>query len=386
MSRWPVIALSFKDAEGLTFESAAANLVSIVFSELDRFSFLADSNRLTFGTRHRIRQLLAIESLPHEQSLQLLRKSLAFLIDAVRQSFGRDVIVLIDEYDVPLINAREHGFYREMLDVLRGMFQLALKDNPKLKKCVLSGCNRIVKESIFTGLNNFVCHTVSSKVNCRAFGFTQAEVDKILSDFCLGEYRDEIRRHYDGYRFGDAEIYCPWDVVNFCNIATQTKGTAECENFWLNTSHNAIITEFLEYADEAHLGIIRSLVNGESVAANINEDVSFDEISARHSPENMLGLLYSAGYLTSVGRTNDNVPILKIPNAEIQECFERKIEFYVRRSTYSSNNGRDLLRSFGNFDRINAIRILNSVLNRYASIRDSGYESFYHGFVLGLIT
>lgn len=387
LGRWPVINLTFKEVEGLDFETAADNLRSAVAAEVSRFGFLKDSSKLSESSRERFAQLRQMEQGPVGDSLLLLRRSLSYLIGCVAEHVSKPVVLLIDEYDVPLMKARENGYYREMLDLVRGLLRYALKDNIDLMKGILSGCYRIAKESVFTGLNNFYCNSVSSNVNSAAFGFTSNEIDRVLTDFGLERYRAVIQAHYDGYHFGKTEIFCPWDVLNFCDAARSGDGTVGCANFWLNTSNNAIIQEFVHHADNGHLELLKCMLRGETVPVRVNEDVSFDELDVRHSPSDMAGLLYATGYLTKVGEDQQGRALMRIPNREIHDCFERKIELYFSNSSrYYSENAKQLVDAFGQCDVYRITAVLNGVLGRFASVRDAGAEAFYHGLVLGLLS
>ena len=217
-----------------------------------------------------------------------------------------------------------------MLDLVRTLLSNGLKDNPNLEKAVLTGCLRLAKESAFTGLNQFEVRAMTTPVCSTAFGFTEDETERVLADFGLSACADEVRTHYDGYRFAGTAMYCPWDVMSFCSLSREA-GRPEYGNFWIDTSRHDIVLEFIDFADDAHLSLLRRLLAVETVSARISEDVSFDELNQTHSSTLLLSMLHATGYLSKVGDDEQGRALLRIPNREVLECFERKIAFFFSR-------------------------------------------------------
>ena len=385
LGRWPVLSLSFKDVGGNTFEDALTSLATTLSACVQKYAFLTTSEKLTEFQRSEMTTLRNLPNLPFALQKEKSKAGLAAIIFAFYTVFNRSVIVLLDEYDVPLNKARTGGYYNDMIDVIREMLSRGLKDSDYLEKAVVTGCLRIAKESVFTGLNHFGCHTVSDDSLSDALGITTDEAQKVLADFGLTPYADAVRRHYDGYRFGNREMYCPWDLLCFCrDNAGKTVG--EYTNYWTNTSGNDLIKEFVHYADESHLLLLRDLLAGKNVTGRITEDLSFAELNAAHSPENLLSLLYASGYLTSVGKNADGTRELTIPNEEVLSCFMREVaDYFSPADPCYQAVGRDLLAALSAGNGANANRILQRFLLRYVSVRDTGSESFYHGMVLGLL-
>ena len=386
MARWPVVYLSLKDVEGLTFDDALDALAAICVNYFERYEFLLESDRLSSSTKKRLENLFQMDSLPRDECKKAINNSLYLLTSALHSHFDRPCMVLLDEYDVPLLRARAHGYYDQMQVVIRAMLGRGLKDNhSNAVKTVVTGCLRIVKESIFTDINNFECHPMSDVAFGGVLGFTQEEAHKILVDFGLEAYEAKAKAYYDGYRFGDEEIYCPWDLLNFCDDAVST-GAPVYGNYWINTSANAIIEEFIEYADAAQLNLLKRLLAGESIEASIKEELSFAELDAKHSTETLLTLLYTAGYVTSLGTTVAGENILRVPNEEVRECFERRlIQWFSKGGKGYESVGRKLMVALEKGDFFGAQSIMRSYLNKCASVRDGASEAFYHGTVLGLL-
>lgn len=386
LAKWPVIFISLKDVEGPDFLLAAEALKHLLCRTAKRYRFLLSSDRVDPDDLAAFKALLRLSLAKAEDARSLMTQSLALLEQMLSQHFGRSVVVLVDEYDVPLNKARERGYYREMMELVRPLFSLALKDNPAVKKAVFTGCLRISKESVFTGLNHFVCNSVTSEINSSAFGFTRAEARKALADFGLSQYEKEASERYDGYRFGSEEIFCPWDLMNFCNASVRS-GRPKLDNFWINTSSNDLLGEFLADADEKHLELMKAMLGGQSVPAELHEDFSFAEIDAGHTSEMLMSLLCMTGYLTKAGETPDGRALLRIPNTEIRECLERKVKaFFSADSRFYSDAAESFGSALASGDAFSARERLSEVLRKYASVRDGGAESFYHGLVLGLLS
>lgn len=273
-----------------------------------------------------------------------------------------------------------------MLDLVRTLLSKGLKDNPNLEKAVLTGCLRLAKESAFTGLNQFEVRAMTTPVCSTAFGFTEDETERVLADLGLSACADEVRTHYDGYRFAGTAMYCPWDVMSFCSLSREA-GRPEYGNFWIDTSRNDIVLEFIDFADDAHLSLLRRLLAGETVSARISEDVSFDELNQTHSSTLLLSMLHATGYLTKVGDDEQGRALLRIPNREVLECFERKIAFFFSRENPGYVSEAIKVAAALSEGRLRDARSLaNDFLRRIISIhRDGSTESFYHGLLLGLL-
>lgn len=389
MGKWPVIALSFKEVDGTTFAQALNQLAEQINNAALRVRFLRDSERLPPEIREKIGTLCDLSStnsqLSADSLIKVINSSIMNLEHALAMHFGRPVIVLIDEYDVPLEKAREGGFYLDMLKVIRLTLGSALKDSGDLRKAVLTGCLRIARESVFTGLNNFVCHSASDKCLEDAFGFTEAETLAVLEDFGLSQYADDVKSHYDGYRFGEAEIYSPWDVLNFCREA-RPDAAPLFPPYWVNTSSNSLVNDFIDHADESHFEVLSELLKGKSVPVKIDEAISYSELDADRSASMLMNVLYMTGYLTRAGVSPDGQALLRIPNLAVRECFEKSIDRHF------SARGKDFLASAQALARslvageIKDVRkAISGVLDAYVSVRDSAAEGFYHGFMNGLL-
>lgn len=385
LAQWPVIHLSLKRVESLDFDNAAFRLKSCLSSLVGRHAYLLNSEKLDEREKRYLQFFSDMNLMPLDQALPALGECLAFLQACLAKHFGKRVFTLIDEYDVPLQKARRNGYYEQMRDLIRGMFDNALKDNNDLQKGILTGCLRISKESVFTGLNQFKCRSVSTPINSEAFGFTTGEAMKMLADCGLEQYADQAKAHYDGYRFGGSEIWCPWDLVNFCD-ETLRAGQICLGNFWINTSGNDLIEEFIEWADDANRELLSRLLDGESAAARLVEDISFDELSQSHSPEMLLSLLYSTGYLTKVADAPDGRAVLRIPNNEIRDCFNRRVALYFSKSGWYRNRARLLGEALSAGDAELSQEILTDVLEKHVSVRDGSAEAFYHGLLVGLLS
>ncbi len=386
MGRYPVIFLSLKEICSTTFEDAVATLSAVMADAVDHFSFLLTNQKLSEKTRSDLKKCTELKEFSTQIQKTFLADSLKILVQALSAAFDREVIVLIDEYDVPFNYARTNGYYNELLPLIRSLLSNALKDdNDSVFKTVVTGCLRLAKESVFTGLNHFGCHPLSGSSLSAAVGFTSSEARQVLADFGLSACGPDVRRHYDGYRFGTEEIYCPWDLMCFCRDAAGKENVA-FQNYWIHTSGNDLITEFLRCADETHLESLRALLQGKTVRSPIIEDLSFAEIDASHSSVQMLSLLYCTGYLTSSGIESDGQFKLRIPNNEIRDCFERQIAAYFSdQSDDYVHVGRSLAKALAAGNGAFANDLLQDFLTRIISVRDTGAESFYHGTVLGLL-
>lgn len=391
LGQWPVIFLSLKKVEGDDYATARRRLVSTVVDCAQSLDFLLESPKVKRSTKSNLTNLLSLKALPAEEQEDLVSDSLQMLVNALYEAYGRRVVVLVDEYDVPLNKARTFGYYTDMRNLVRQMLGNALKDNPRLKKAVVTGCLRIAKESIFTGFNNFGCHSIGSTTLSGVCGFTPEEAHTVLQDFGLLAFEDGTREHYDGYRFGRTEIYCPWDLLSFCRdktangAATDSADKTTYPHYWVNTSSNDIVDEFVRYADESHLRILKALMSGKTVAAPVIEELSFSELDADHSSEKLLSLLYAAGYLTSAGTDTDGNVILRLPNEEIRDCFKRRITAsFDKKGASTMSAGQSVTEALFAGRPFQAGERVSEYLSRAMSVRDGGSEAFYHGLILGL--
>lgn len=380
MNQYPTIFLSFKDVDGLTFSSAFDMLSATVTDLYKEHLYLLDSNRVNFYDKEIIRRIVGGQA-----SVTEIKKSLSMLIKAMRDHYGKSVIFLLDEYDVPVAKASSHGYYAEMLEVIKALMSTALKDNNSLRFAVLTGCLKIAKESIFTGTNNFVSDTIASSGLNEYFGFTQSDVDKLLEDADATDHAEHIKEWYDGYHFGDFDVYCPWDVMNFLRDL-QRDPMAKPASYWKNTSDNAIIRSFIEYAGSSITGKLESLMAGRYITQQIEENLTYDYLHS--SEDNLWSILYLTGYLTRVRNEELSAPLphgemaLMIPNAEIQEIFETTVQTWFTDSARVWN--RKLL-----FDAVwsgngNALtKEMNALLRMTISYHDYK-EDFYHAFLAGI--
>lgn len=381
LGNYPVIFLSLKGVEGLTFDKARTMLSEILREEADRHYELKTSDRLTEEDKKSFQKLLAGTDETIENSIKMLSRFLY-------KHYEKNVIILIDEYDVPLDKAFQNGYYHEMVELIKGLFGQALKTNDFLQFAVLTGCLRISKESIFTGLNNFEVLSILNVQYDECFGFTDEEVRNILKDYNLSEHYPEIREWYDGYRFGNADIYCPWDVIRYCKSLCMD-ATAVPEDFWSNSSGNTIVRRFIDKADASTKDEIERLIAGESIEKEVSKELTYDELDDKI--ENLWSALFTTGYLTQQGRTESGKYRLTIPNKEIRNLFTRKIREWF--SDVSRKDGRTLEAFCNAFMEENPEKIeqlLGDYLWNTISIRDTAVakdkkENFYHGILLGLL-
>ena len=384
MGKFPVIFLSLKGINADTYESALEMAVQNIRGEARRFQYLLDSDRLTSYDKEAFTELLQ-----EHMTEGTLCSSLKILSELLEKHHDRQVILLIDEYDVPLAKAFERGYYDRMVLFLRNMFEYALKTNDSLKFSVLTGCMRISKESIFTGLNNLKVLSIAEVQFDEAFGFTDQEVREMLEYYGLSEHYEEIREWYDGYQFGNVEVYCPWDVINYCD-ALRTDQDAQPKNYWSNTSSNEAVRRFIQESDKAAVRReIERLVAGEIITKEIHQELTYKDMYA--SLDNLWSVLFTTGYLTQRGKPEGNRFQLAIPNMEIRNIFTAQIMDFFKENV--PKNG-DALREFcealktGNAKSVE--KILSEYLRRTVSIRDTFVkkpmkENFYHGFLLGIL-
>ena len=383
MGKFPVISISLKGIDAADYETARNLMVKVVNEEARRFQFLTESSRLTDTDKMLFGQLLQ-----KEMDDETLFCSLRELTELLRKHYEKQVIVLIDEYDVPLDKAFQNGFYREMVSLIRGLFGMALKTNDSLQFAVLTGCMRISKESIITGLNNFEVLSILNDQYDESFGFTDAEVKKILNDYNLKDHYLEVKEWYDGYHFGNIDIYCPWDVIQYCK-SLYLDVSAKPQDFWSNSSGNAIVRRFIDKADISTRNEIERLIAGESIEKDVVSELTYDEIDK--SIENLWSVLFTTGYLTHKGRTENGKYRLVIPNREVRNLFVKKIREWL--SDVTKNDGETLdklCNAFVNKELEKIEEIFGDYLWNTISIRDTAVakekkENFYHGILLGLL-
>ncbi|EET61407.1 hypothetical protein BRYFOR_06582 [Marvinbryantia formatexigens DSM 14469] len=383
MGKFPVVFISLKGVDGLNFEEAYGALRQIMRSEMYRLNFLVDSDRVFDKEKNALKRFL-----DEEETKEDVWGSLKMLSSLLYQHYGQKVILLIDEYDVPLDKAFQHGYYEEMVLLIRGLFGQALKTNEFLQFAVLTGCLRVSKESIFTGLNNFDINSIVDVDHDEHFGFTDSEVQGLLEDYGLKEKTAIMREWYDGYRFGDANIYCPWDVVRYTKKLLADP-YAEPEAFWINTSGNDLVKRFIDKADKTTQNEIEHLIAGEAIEKAIRLDLTYNEIDA--SIANLWSVLFTTGYLTQTGRAAGGVYKLVIPNREVREVFILQIQEWFKKTTLAdSARINRFCAAFPAGDVLTIQEMLHDYLWDSISVRDTAVrtsmkENFYHGMVLGLL-
>ena len=381
MNQYPTIFVSFRQVDGLDF-TGAYDMLTWVISELyKKHRYLLDSDRIGTSDKEIAKQLEWGQA-----SLKDTKGSLLLLTRMMQQHYGKPVILLIDEYDVPVAKANSNGYYAEMLDVMKGLLQ-ALKDNQALQFAVVTGCLKIAKESIFTGTNNFVSDTITNSRLNEYFGFVQSEVDQLLKDAGVTEQADSIRRWYDGYHFGDFDVYCPWDVMNYM-LELQRDPKAKPISYWKNTSDNAIIRSFIDYAGSTITNKLEILMAGGCIVQRVDENLTYDYLHA--SEDNLWSTLYLTGYLTRAreadykGEVPDGMVALMIPNAEIREIFETTVIRWFDDSTKKWNRTA-LFDAVWRGDSEGITKEMNALLRRTISYHDYR-EDFYHAFLAGIFT
>ena len=388
MGKFPVIFLSLKGVEGLTFENAKYRLMQLVGREANRFHFLSDSDRLTEDDKKIYHAMISLSDGMYSMNEEVLISSLKILSELLYKHYGKKTILLIDEYDVPLDKAFQNGYYKEMTTLIRGMFGEALKTNDSLQFAVLTGCLRVSKESIFTGLNNFKVLSIADVRFDEQFGFTDEEVRKLLKDYDLEDYFSEAKEWYDGYHFGNADIYCPWDVINYVEHLRYDP-EAEPEAFWINSSGNDLVKRFVAKADQTTKDEIEQLIAGDVIEKKIRQDLTYDEID--QSIDNLWSVLFTTGYLTQTGRAERGIYKLMIPNKEVREVFIDQIQQWFDQTVV---NDEDRMSSFYQFFAQGKAKDvqdqLTSILAETISIldtkaRNEEKENFYHGMMLGLL-
>ncbi len=389
MGKFPVIFLTLKEIEGDCFQKAKSKLIRLLALEAERFSFLRNSDHLTDNEKARYSALLAMRNGNYQMDGDTLESALQTLSELLFRHYRKKTIILIDEYDVPLDKACQNGYYREMVSLIRALFGSALKTNEFLQFAVLTGCLRGSKESIFTGLNHFKVLSITDARFDEQFGFTEEEVKKLLKAYHLEGHLAEIREWYDGYRFGNADIYCPWDVINHADRLCY-EPEAKPQSYWINTSGNALVKRFIAMANKTTKDEIERLIAGEAIEKQVRLELTCDEID--NTIENVWSVLFTTGYLTQAGRTEEGSYLLTIPNKEVREIYKLQIQEWFKGQVLHNT---DRLTVFwnsveeGNAEEIE--KYLNQTLSNSISVFDTKApekekENSYHTLLVELLT
>lgn len=385
--QYPVIFLSLKDVEGLSFSEAKRKCIQLIKREAERFYGLKNSERLLDIDKKNYCRLL--DMTVQEEDSDIVSSSIKMLSALLYKHYGKKTVILIDEYDVPLDKAFQHGYYKEMVHFIRGLLGEALKTNDSLSFAVLTGCLRVSKESIFTGLNNFKILSITDTRFDEQFGFTDTEVRKLLLDYHLEDRFEEVKEWYDGYRFGNADVYCPWDVINFVDRAKDDK-EAKLEAYWINTSGNDLVKRFIDKANKTTKNEIERLINGEAIEKELRLDLTYEEVD--QSIENLWSVLFTTGYLTQSGRNENGAYRLIIPNREVREVFRLQINEWFKKSIFSNTERLTAFwKAFEEGDTEGVEQYLNRVLSNSISVFDTKArkeekESSYHNLLVGILT
>ena len=388
LGKYPVVFLSLKNAEGLSFEEAKYQLAELIGMEAERFLFLLESERLTDNEKSRYRALIELRGGQYAMDDRTLASSLQVLSQLLYKHYGKKTIILIDEYDVPLDKAFQHGCYKEMVALIRGLFGKALKTNESLQFAVLTGCLRVSKESIFTGLNNLKILSIADARFDEQFGFTEDEVKTLLKAYRRETHLAEMKEWYDGYRFGTADIFCPWDVINHVDRLC-SEPEAKPSSYWINTSGNELVKRFIDKANKTTRDEIEQLLDGRAVEKSVRLDLTYDEID--NNIENLWSVLFMTGYLTQTGSTKQGVYQLIIPNKEVMEVYRLQIQEWFREQVFGNTEQlADFWKSLeeGKTDEVE--KYLTRTLGNSISVFDTKAperekENSYHTFLVGLL-
>ena len=384
MNQWPVLFLTFKDVNGLTFASAKEMLLNRIAEIYNDHSYLLEGPQVRENDRKVFEQLA--DEVSGNPTDAMLKTSIALLMKLMWGYYGKPVILLLDEYDVPIAKASANGYYAEMLEIIRGMLSTALKDNDAMRFAVITGCLRIAKESIFTGTNNFVSDTISSAHLNEYFGFTQEEVDQILIDADQTDHAEDVKAWYDGYHFGELDVYCPWDVMNYLRDLQKNPKTKPA-SYWKNTSDNAIIRSFIDCTNAKISQKLETLLEGGYIVQQIEENLTYDYLHS--SEENLWSILYFTGYLTQVREEDlpetlsEEETALMIPNAEIRQIFATTVKKWFSDSAQGWNRAA-LFRAMWSGDAETLTDEINDLLYKTISYHDYK-EDFYHAFLAGIL-
>jgi hypothetical protein len=389
MGKYPVISISLKDVDGLTFTSAFEGMRTTIGNESSRFSFLEESEKLTEMQKNRYRALVRIGNDGcFAMSEDVVKSSLRTLCELLSLHYEHQVILLVDEYDVPLDKAFRGGYYDEMVSLISNLFSNVLKSNNSLHFAVLTGCLRVSKESIFTGLNNLKVHSITDSRYEEYFGFTDSEVKELLSYYNLSQKYDTVKAWYDGYHFGNASVYCPWDVINYCDEA-RANPQVYPQNYWANTSGNALVRRFIDKATAQTKNEIESLVAGEQIEKEVNMGLTYSELE--ESIDNLWSVLLATGYLTCAEHVSGDSYKLTIPNQEIRNLFVKQIQKWfsdaVRKDTPKLDTFCEAFPT-GDYETIESLfndYLWNTISVRDTAVKKERKENFYHGILLGLL-
>lgn len=389
MGRFPVVFLTLKGVDGLTFEKATNKLIKIVALEAERFIFLKNSDKLTDNEKQRYCALVKMQDGKYVMDEDTLESALQTLSELLYRHYGQKVVILVDEYDVPLNKAYQNGYYKEMVSMIRSLFGEALKTNEFLQFAVLTGCLRVSRESIFTGLNNFKIFSITDARFDEQFGFTEDEVGKMLKDYHLEEHLAEMKEWYDGYHFRDADIYCPWDVINRVDDLCDTP-EAKSKCYWINSSGNALVKRFVSIANRTTQDEIEHLIAGEPIEKSVRLDLTYDEIDK--SIDNIWSVLFTTGYLTQADMTEQGAYKLVIPNKEVRTVYISQIQEWFKQKI--ADNTEQMAHFWKAIEDGNAEIIeqyLNQTLSNTISVFDTKApemekENSYHTFLAGMLT
>ena len=386
MGKFSVVFLSLKNVDGLTFADAKYRLTELVAAEAERFLFLSDSKKLSENEKSRYQALSSLDHGRYTMDETILVSSLQLLSQLLYRHYGQKTIILIDEYDVPLAKATSHGYYNEMLDVMKGLMQ-ALKDNQALRFAIITGCLKIAKESIFTGTNNLVSDTITDTRLNEYFGFIQKDVEQILRDAGSIDHLERVKSWYDGYHFGRMDVYCPWDVMNYIRDIQRDSDTRP-KSYWMNTSDNGIIRSFIDIAGSNITKKLETLLNGGYILQRIDENLTYDYLHS--SEDNLWSILYLTGYLTSIRENElkeklpDGISALMIPNAEIREIFETTVIQWFDDSAKAWDR-KKMFSAVWKGDSRTVMEEMNRLLRKTISYHDYR-EDYYHAFLAGIFT
>ena len=389
MGKYPVIFLSLKSAEGRSFDDARYMITELIGMEAEKFKFLEHSEALSENDKDRYRAIISLCDGKYTMDEQLLVSSLQSLSQLLFIHYGQKAVILIDEYDVPLDKAFQNGYYKEMVSLIRGLFGKALKTNEFLQFAVLTGCLRVSKESIFTGLNNFEINSIVDIAHDEQFGFTDDEVRKLLTDYDRAERYPDVKEWYDGYHFGNTDIYCPWDVINHVD-RIKDDPMAGPEAYWINTSGNELVKSFIDKAGKTTRDEIERLIAGEAIDKQIRLDMTYDEID--NNIDNLWSVLFTTGYLTYTKISEDKKYSLVIPNKEIKEVFKLQIQEWFRNKIFSNTDQlQDFWKAFKDGNTQIMEMYLNKVLSNSVSVfdtkaRNEEKESSYHNLLIGILS
>ena len=398
MGRFPVIFLTLKSVAFDNFNDSYCELARVINSMALNFSYLKSSSELDNDELKILYKLLDLDFLKDPANKFLLSGSLVTLTNLLYKHHKISPILLIDEYDVPVAKAAHFGYYREMINVVGQLLATGLKGNTNMKKAVLTGCLRVAKESIFTGLNNLmVCSILDpgKKDISQGIGFTREETQEVLSYYGFTDYYDEVKNNYDGYHFGTSHMYCPWDVMNFCNdnyeMLGENRNLIQAGNYWINTSGNDVIEEFMGFIEHEDVDLMQDLLDGKSITAEVRTSLCYRDLQ-NHDINDFWTLLLYTGYLTFEPQSHNpesDEYNLYIPNEEIRKCFKSKILNYFKKNSVMKSSTAELVKGMFEGDAEKVQDNLNTLLGKYVSIRDfatnAPKENYYHGFMNGLL-